>query len=39
MTFIERVGEKRVGFWCWKLFTVNYFKCYEVKYNFKELLF
>ena len=31
MTFIERVGQKRVGFWCWKLFIINYFRCYEVK--------
>ena len=30
MAFIERVGKKRVGFWCWKLFIINYFKCYEV---------
>ena len=32
MTFIERVGQKRVGFSCWKLFTINYFRCYEVNY-------
>ncbi len=30
MAFIERVGKKKVGFWCWKLFLINYFKCYEV---------
>ncbi len=30
MSFIERVGLKNVGFSCWKLFTINYFKCYEV---------
>ncbi len=30
MSFIERVGQKRVGFSCWKLFTINYFRCYEV---------
>ncbi len=30
MSFIERVGKKRVGFWCWKLFIINYFKSYEV---------
>ena len=30
MAFIERVGQKRVGFWCWKLFIINYFRCYEV---------
>ncbi len=34
MTFIERVGQKRVGFWCWKLFIINYFRCYEVKQLF-----
>ena len=33
MTFIERVGQKRVGFWCWKLFIINYFRSYEVNYN------
>ncbi len=31
MTFIERVGQKRAGFWCWKLFTVNYLRSYEVR--------
>ncbi len=25
MSFIERVG-----FGCWKLFKINYFRCYEV---------
>jgi hypothetical protein len=30
MSFIERVGQKRVGFSCWKLFTINYLRCYEV---------
>jgi hypothetical protein len=30
MSFIERVGLKRVGFWCWKLFIFDYFRCYEV---------
>jgi hypothetical protein len=30
MSFIERVGLKRVGFSCWKLFTINYLRCYEV---------
>ena len=34
MAFIERVGQKRVGFWCWKLFIINYFRSYEVNYNF-----
>ena len=32
MAFIERVGQKRVGFWCWKLFVINYFRSYEVIY-------
>ncbi|CAG2175817.1 unnamed protein product [Oppiella nova] len=30
MTMIERMAEKRVGFSCWKLFTINYFRCYEI---------
>jgi len=30
MTFIEKVGQRRVGFYCWKLFIINYFRCYEV---------
>jgi len=32
MSFTERVGQKRVGFWCWKLFIINYFRCYEVMF-------
>ena len=28
--FIARTAEKRVGFSCWVLFTINYFRCYEV---------
>ena len=31
MSFIERIGEKRVGFYCWKLFVINYFRGYEVR--------
>ena len=27
---IERLGENSFGFSVWKLFTVNYFRCYEV---------
>ncbi len=34
MAFLERVGQKIVGFWCWKLFIINYFRSYEVNYNF-----
>ena len=30
MSFIERIGQKRVGFYCWKLFIINYFRGYEV---------
>jgi hypothetical protein len=30
MSFIERVGLRRVGFSCWKIFIVDYFRCYEV---------
>jgi hypothetical protein len=30
MSFISRVVQKRFGFWCWKLFTINYFRSYEV---------
>ena len=32
-SFIERVALKRVGFSCWVLFTINYFRCYEVSNN------
>ena len=32
---IERMGEKSVGFSVWKLFTINYFKCYEVSIDWK----
>ena len=28
--FIERVAKKKVGFSCWTLFTIDYFKCYGV---------
>ena len=31
MSFIERIGQKRVGFYCWKLFIINYFRGYEVR--------
>ena len=30
LSFIERVSDKRVGFSCYTLFTINYFRCYEV---------
>ena len=30
MSFIERIGQKRVGFYCWKLFIINHFRGYEV---------
>ncbi len=38
MAFIERVGQKRVGFLCCKLFTINYFRCYQVINDFFILL-
>ena len=31
MSLIERIGRKSVGFYCWKLFIINYFRGYEVK--------
>ena len=27
---IKLFGDKRAGFSCWDLFTINYFRCYEV---------
>ena len=38
MSFIERLAKKRVGFSCWKLFIVDYFRCYGVC-NFKNDIF
>jgi len=35
MSFIERVGQRRVGFYCWKLFVINYFRGYEVSIESK----
>ena len=32
MSFIERIGQNRVGFYCWKLFIINYFRGYEVSH-------
>jgi hypothetical protein len=31
MSFIERIGKNKVGFYCWKLFIINYFRGYEVR--------
>ena len=30
LSLIERISKRDIGFWCWKLFIINYFKCYEV---------
>ena len=30
MLLIERIGQKRIGFHCWKLFIINSFRGYEV---------
>ncbi len=38
MSVIERIGQKRIGFYCWKLFIVDYFRGYEVGLNNKKLL-
>jgi hypothetical protein len=38
MAFIEKVGQKRVGFCCWKLFAINYYRCYEVIIFFQNSL-
>ena len=27
---IERTSKKKMGFTCWKLFTIDYFRCYQV---------
>jgi len=37
MSFIERVGQNRVGFYCWKLFIINYFRGYEVSVSSENL--
>ncbi len=31
MSFIERIGRNKVGFYCWKLFIINHFRGYEVR--------
>ncbi len=36
LSLIERFGNKKIGFYCWKLFIFNYFRVYEV--SFKEFL-
>ena len=33
LTLIERLSKKNIGFTCWKLFTINYFRSYEVCYK------
>ena len=33
LTLIERLAKKDIGFTCWKLFTINYFRSYEVCYK------
>jgi hypothetical protein len=33
MSFLERISEKNVGFHCWKLFVINYFRGYEVSFD------
>ncbi len=37
MSFIERIGKNKVGFYCWKLFIINHFRGYEVRnvHNFQ----
>ena len=30
LILIERLSKKDIGFTCWKLFTINYFRSYEV---------
>ncbi|CAG2105689.1 unnamed protein product [Medioppia subpectinata] len=30
ISLIERIGDKRIGFWCWKLFLITDFRCYEI---------
>ncbi len=27
---IERISQKRIGFYCWKISIINYFRFYEV---------
>ena len=34
---IERTSKMKVGFTCWKLFTINYFSCYEVSHVYIEI--
>ena len=33
MDLIERCSENRIGFYCWKLFKMNEFMCYQVSYG------
>jgi hypothetical protein len=37
MSLIERIGEKRIEFYCWKLFIIDYFHAYEVSAEYKKL--
>ncbi|CAG2169245.1 unnamed protein product [Oppiella nova] len=30
LVFIERLGQKRVGFYCWRVFLITRFRGYEV---------
>jgi len=38
MSLIERIGQKRVGFYCWKLFIVSYFRGFEVSFQIYVLI-
>ncbi len=33
MSFLEKICDKNVGFYRWKLFVINYFREYEVSFD------
>ena len=37
LNLIGRVAKKNVGFTCWTLFTIDYYKCYEVSFPYLEI--